>query len=512
MEFVIWNLNFFMSPKLQQKSASAAGGKNVAPPPKPTMPVVRALRGFHDQLPAEQPYWDHLRATASALAAGYGFAWVDTPVLEETSLFARAAGRQSDIVTKEMYTFTDVDGETVSLRPEFTPGVVRMYLEHGLGSLPQPVKVAYFGPAFRRERPQHGRHRQFYQFGVEVIGSPAPVVDAQLVSLAFRFCEQVGLPPVSMQINSIGCAACRAVFRTELVNYYKPKRRYLCEDCKKRISRNPLRMLDCKHADCQPHIAGAPQILDWIDEACKKHFMAVVEYLDGMEIPYVLNPYLVRGLDYYTRTVFEIWPTADAVGATAALGGGGRYDDLVALLGGPSTAAAGFSIGLDRIIGWLKEHAIVPPQPTIPKIFVAQIGEAAKVKALQLHERLRQEGFAVCENFSKNSLKAQLEFANRGHVRYAIIIGQKEVLDGTVLLRDMDAGVQEIIGMDKISAELRHKLENGAAKAAVVAADAAAAPTPPAKTGSRPAKVRAEETDKDSAPKEADTETLLEGL
>ncbi|MDD5110901.1 MAG: histidine--tRNA ligase [Patescibacteria group bacterium] len=501
-----------MSPKPQQKSTPSAGGKNAPVAPKPTTPVVRALRGFRDQLPTEQQYWNHLRATADALATGYGFSWVDTPVLEETGLFSRAAGRQSDIVTKEMYTFTDVDGDTVALRPEFTPGVVRMYLEHGMGSIPQPVKMAYFGPLFRRERPQHGRHRQFYQFGVEVIGSAAPVVDAQLVALAYRFCEQAGLPPVSIQINSLGCAPCRAAFRTELVNYYKPKPRYLCGDCKKRLVKNPLRMLDCKHADCQPYIAGAPQILDWIDDACKKHFMAVVEYLDGMEIPYVLNPYLVRGLDYYTRTVFEIWPTADAVGATAALGGGGRYDDLVALLGGPVTAAAGFAIGLDRIVGMMKENAIVPPQSAAPRIFVAQIGEAAKIKALQLYERLRQEGFAVCENFSKDSLKSQLEFANRMHAHYAIIIGQKEVLDGTVLLRDMDAGVQEIIGMDKISGDLRRKLENGAAKAVAIADITPTPSNSPEKISSKPAKSRIEDSDKDPEHTDLDNETLLEGL
>lgn len=423
-------------------------------------PTPHSLRGFRDRLPADHPYVVQVRKTVEALVTGYGFAWIDPPVLEDVALFSRAAGRHSDIVTKEMFSFTDSGGEAVALRPEFTPGVVRAYLEHGMSSQPQPVKLAYLGPAFRRERPQHGRYRQFSQFGVEVIGSAAPVVDAQLVALFAHLCEELHFPPVSLQINSLGCATCRVEYKIELVNYYKPKRRYLCEDCKRRLVKNPLRLLDCKNANCQSHIAGAPQLLDWIDEACKKHFMAVAEYLDGMEIPYVLNPYLVRGLDYYTRTVFEVWPTPDAAGSTAALGGGGRYDDLVAVLGGPPTPAAGFAVGLDRLILRLKEPGVAAPPTAVPEVFCAHIGEQAKIKALKLYEQLRRAGFGVAEYFSKDSLKAQLEAANRLQARYAIIIGQKEVLDGTVLLRDMDGGIQEIVRFDAIMAELTKKLRN----------------------------------------------------
>ncbi|TSC75797.1 MAG: histidyl-tRNA synthetase [Parcubacteria group bacterium Gr01-1014_31] len=452
------------SPKPAAKPVfTSKPGAAVLPPVRTGPPTPRSLRGFRDLLPADQLVWRHVRQVADELATGYGFGWIDPPVLEDVALFSRAAGRHSDIVTKEMFSFTDTGGENVALRPEFTPGVVRAYIEHGLLNNPQPIRVAYWGPAFRRERPQHGRYRQFTQFGVEVIGSGAAVVDAQLVAMFYHLCEQLGIAPVSIQLNSLGCATCRAEYRTELVNYYKPKRRYLCEDCKKRLSKNPLRLLDCKNANCQQHIAGAPQLLDWVDDACKKHFMAVVEYLDGMEIPYVLNPYLVRGLDYYTRTVFEVWPTADAAGSTAALGGGGRYDDLLGLMGGNPTPAAGFAVGIDRLILRLKEMNVSPAAPKAPDVFVAQIGEQAKIKALKLFERLRREGFAVSENFSKDSLKAQLEIANKQHARYAIIIGQKEVLDGTVLIRDMDGGVQEIIGYDKISGDLERKLKNGAA-------------------------------------------------
>ncbi|MDD5110577.1 MAG: histidine--tRNA ligase [Patescibacteria group bacterium] len=469
-------------PKASPK-ATPAGKAGQVPAPRPSAPVARLLRGFRDLLPADMTYWEHVRKVAGRLVTGYGFSWIDPPVLEDATLFARAAGRQSDIVTKEMYNFTDASGENVALRPEFTPGVVRAFLEHGLASLPQPVRLAYWGPAFRHDRPQHGRYRQLHQFGVEVIGSGASVVDAQLVALVYHLCEELHLPPVSIQLNSIGCANCRPAFRTELVNYYKPKRRYLCEDCKKRLVRNPLRMLDCKHPDCQQYIAGAPQIVDWLDEACRKHFMAVVEYLDGMEIPYVLNPHLVRGLDYYTRTVFEIWPTADAMGATASLGGGGRYDDLVAQMGGVPTPAAGFSVGLDRIVLLMKEQSVNPPPPKKTEVFLAQIGEAAKVKALKLYEQLRTEGFVVAENFSKDSLKAQLEIANRIAARYAIIIGQKEVLDGTVLLRDMDGGMQEIVDYGKVVADLTKKLRSGVEPPVAPVPAPPAEPQPPAQEG-----------------------------
>ena len=458
-------------PKSSLKPNPPQLSKSAVPPVLPRLgpPTPKSLRGFRDLLPADAKAWEHVRQTALTLAGGYGFTVVDPPVLEESALFIRAAGRHSDIVTKEMFSFTDSGGENVTLRPEFTPGVVRLYLEHGLNSQPQPVKLAYFGSAFRRERPQHGRFRQFSQFGVEVIGSASAVLDAQLVALFSRLCDTLKLSPVSIQINSLGCPSCRAEFRTELVNYYKPKRRHLCEDCRKRLVRNPLRILDCKQATCQALLAGAPQLLDWVDEVCKKHFMSVLEYLDGMEIPYVLNPYLVRGLDYYSRTVFEVWPTSDAAGSTAALGGGGRYDDLVSQLGGPPTPAAGWALGVDRLVQRLKELNALPPAVVAPQVFVAQIGEQAKVKALKLFEQLRQQGFNVAENFSKDSLKAQLEQANKLGSRYTVIIGQKEVLDSTVLVRDMDGGVQEIIGYDRVVADLTKKLSSVSTATAIPA-------------------------------------------
>lgn len=438
------------------------------PPPQPAEEVKavkpanlpHAVRGFKDVLPADQRYWSFVTSTLTGLADSLGYGRVDLPILEETNLFVRAVGRHTDIVTKEMFSFIDAGGENLSLRPEATPAVVRAYLEHGFGSQPQPVKLYYLGPMFRRERPQHGRLRQFNQFGAEIIGSPAPIVDAQLIALFSEALTSLGLKGFSVQVNSLGCATCRETYKRELVNYYKSKRRLLCEDCKKRLVKNPLRLLDCKVPSDRQLAQSAPQILDLIDEACKNHFMSVLELLDGLEVPYVLNPYLVRGLDYYTRTVFEVWPSEGELGAQSALGGGGRYDDLIKTMGGLPTPAAGFALGVERIILQLREQQIEPPVNTRFDVFLAQIGAQAKIKALKLFSKLRAAGVRVAENFTKDSLKAQLEAADKLKVRYVAILGQKEVLDSTVLLRDMEGGMQEIVDYDKVVADLVKKLHS----------------------------------------------------
>lgn len=444
--------------------------------------LPHAVRGFKDVLPQEQRQWGWVTRTLTDLAEALGYGRIDLPVLEETSLFVRAVGRHTDIVTKEMFSFIDPGGENLSLRPEATPGVVRAYLEHGFGSQPQPVRLFYLGPMFRRERPQHGRYRQFTQFGAEVIGSPAPIVDAQLIAMFAAALTALGLKGFSVQVNSIGCATCREIYKRELTNYYKAKRRLLCEDCKKRLVRNPLRLLDCKVPSDRQLAQSAPQILDWIDEACKNHFMSVLELLDALEVSYVLNPYLVRGLDYYTRTVFEVWPTEGELGAQAALGGGGRYDDLVKLMGGLPTPAAGFALGVERVILQQREQHVEPPVLPKPDVYVAQIGTLAKVKALKLFGKLRAAGLRVAETFTKDSLKAQLEVADKLKVRYVVILGQKEVLDSTVLLRDMEGGMQEIVDYDKVVADLLKKLRgngNGVEPVAVVGApEGSEAPAP----------------------------------
>lgn len=424
-----------------------------------TSNLLRTLKGFRDILPQEQKYWEFVYEKCTQLACAYGFSRLEPPILEDTSLFVRSVGKMTDIVSKEMFSFIDTGGENVSLRPEATASIARAYIEHGMINQPQPVKIYYWGPMFRRERPQAGRYRQFWQFGVEVMGSKSSVIDAQLISFFSRICQSLGLSQIAIHVNSIGCDGCRNEYKKELVDYYKPKRKQLCEDCKKRLVKNPLRILDCKIPTCQALTSDAPQILDFLDDECRNHFMSVLEYLDGMEISYVLNPFMVRGLDYYTRTVFEIYPSEKTTGNQSALGGGGRYDNLVKYLGGQDTPSCGFSAGIERIILELKERGVVVGELPGADIFLAQIGEQAKITAFKLFEKLRESGFRVAERFSKDGLKLQLEAANKLKVRYALILGQKEVLDGTILVRDMESGVQEIVGIEKIIADLKKKLE-----------------------------------------------------
>lgn len=431
---------------------------------KPALKTPQLLRGFKDILPAEQKYWDFISKTAQSFANGYGFSRIDPPILEEINLFVRSIGKQTDIVDKEMFSFIDQGQGTVVMRPEATASIVRAYINHGMINLPQPVKLYYFGPMFRRERPQSGRQRQFHQLGFEILGNDNPVIDAQIISIMNNFYKDLGLDQISIQINSIGCPECRKTYIQELITYYRSKRKLLCEDCKKRLTKNPLRLLDCKNQSCQFVRNEAPQIIDWLDDECKQHFMKVVDYLDELNISYKLNPYLVRGLDYYTRTVFEIWPNEKEEGAQSALAAGGRYDGLVELLGGRPTPAVGVAVGVERTISQLRRNEVAIKDESSPEVFLAQIGDQAKVKTLQLFEKMRKENINVVENFAKDSLKAQLELADKLKVKYALILGQKEVIDGTILVRDMESGVQEVIDFNKTVHELKKKLANGSIK------------------------------------------------
>ncbi|MFA6215901.1 MAG: histidine--tRNA ligase [Patescibacteria group bacterium] len=425
-----------------------------------TAKTVQLLRGFKDILPADQPYWQFIRDAVESFAKGYGFAKIDPPILEEVNLFTRSIGKQTDIVEKEMFSFTDQGEGNVVLRPEATASIARAYINHGMVNLPQPVKLYYWGPMFRRERPQSGRQRQFHQFGFEILGDGSPVIDAQIIAIISNFYQQIGFSQISIHINSIGCPQCRKVYLSELTAYYRSKRKLLCEDCKKRLVKNPLRLLDCKNPSCQFVKNEAPQIVDWLDDECKSHFMKVVEYLDELNISYKLNPHLVRGLDYYTKTVFEVFPSDKEESSQSALGGGGRYDGLVEILGGRPTPAVGVAVGIERTISQLRQKEIKVPDTSSPQIFLAQIGDQAKIKALNLFEQLRKENIVVAENLSKDSLKSQLELADKLKVKYALILGQKEVMDGTILIRDMESGVQEIIDFKKTTHELKKKLNN----------------------------------------------------
>ncbi|MDP2630293.1 MAG: histidine--tRNA ligase [Candidatus Uhrbacteria bacterium] len=434
------------------------------------------VKGMKDILPSDQPYWEHIRDTARNLGALYSFERIDTPVVEDLSLFTHGIGKQTDIVEKEMYAFDDQGGAHLALRPEFTAGIARAYLEHGMGVWPQPVKLYAMGPVFRHDKPQEGRYRQHNQFSCEIIGEGKPAADAQLMFLGYKFLRTLGLTP-QLHVNSIGCLVCRAAFKEALIEYYRSKRSVLCEDCKRRLTKNPLRVLDCKVEACQELKGKAPHIVDSLCEACQAHFMSVVDFLDELDIPYQHNPHLVRGIDYYTRTVFEFYAIREELPdqeeeekrtAPIALGGGGRYDNLIEMFGGQSTPAAGFGIGLERVVLALKaveaatQTRLIPPKKPVD-IFVAQLGEQAKRKAMVLFEDLIAEGFSVAESFTKDSLKAQLELANKMDVKLSLILGQQELIDGTIIIRNMEGGEQEVVDRKKLIKILHKKLtvENG---------------------------------------------------
>jgi len=456
--------------KTTKKAAAKTPRKKTAPPKSPeaaaealtqsikmTRKTPQVLRGFKDILPGEQKYWDLIRDKVKKLAFDYGFSRIDLPVLEETALFVRTVGKETDIVAKEMFSFIDRGGDNVSLRPEATASVARAYINHGMLNLPQPVKLFYMGPMFRYERPQSGRYRQFNQFGFEIFGDVNPVLDAQIILMSYNFYQDLGIP-VNVQINSIGCDQCRKDYKSQLVSYYKTQKSDLCEDCLTRMTKNPLRLLDCKEEKCSAIAEDAPQIVDWLCDECKNHFVKVLEYLDELEIPYNLNPTLVRGLDYYTKTVFEIWSEKSEKKSQNALCGGGRYDVLVEQLGGRPTPGVGVAPGIERIILTLKELEIEVPEQEKPDIFVAQLGEAAKRKCLVLYENLKKQGFKLAESFAKDGLKNQLDIANKHGVKYTLILGQKEISEGTIILRDMDGGMQETINYNKIEKELQKRL------------------------------------------------------
>lgn len=422
------------------------------------------VKGMKDILPQDQPYWIFIRKNIDRLMKDYGFDRIDPPVVEELSLYTHAVGKQTDIVEKEMYSFVDQGNNTVALRPEFTAGIARAYLEHGMAHVPQPVKVYSQGPLFRYEKPQEGRYRQHHQFDCEIIGEGKPSVDAQIILIAYKFYLFLGLQPL-LHINSIGCLQCRAGYRELLIEYYKSKRASLCEDCKRRLTKNPMRLLDCKQEMCEPIKIKAPHMVDSLCEPCRDHFMGVLEFIDDFEIPYQHNPYLVRGLDYYTRTVFEFFSIPDGTDQKSlAIGGGGRYDNLIEVLGGPPTAACGFGIGIERLVMEMKRreaggHPLPFEKNPIVDLFVAQLGEQAKRRAMILYEDLLKEGFLLAESFSKDSLKAQLELAHKLQAKFTLILGEKERTDGTIIIRNMEGGEQEVIDITKLIPILHRKLE-----------------------------------------------------
>lgn len=404
----------------------------------------QAPTGMHDILPEDMVFFDKVINTVSKVAHDYCFSRIETPVLENIEVYQKSTGLTSDIVEKEMYVVRTKGDDTLCLRPEFTPGIVRAYLQHGMFSLPKPVKLFSHGPLFRYERPQAGRYRQFNQFNFEIFGSKDPIVDAQTIQMFYAILQELKFKDLEIQINNIGCALCRPQYRKVLMRYLKSKEKFLSSDSQRRLKTNPLRILDSKDEKDREIINQAPQVVDYLCEECHAHFKKVLEFLDEADMPFTPNPYLVRGLDYYTKTVFEIKEKSKEGDMSSTLIGGGRYDSLIKSMGGPDTPAFGGAGGIERIVAILKERGTKTAKQQVPQVFLAPLGDSAKKKALLIFEELRKENIKVMESFSKDSLKNQLALASKLGIRYVLILGQREVLDDTIIIRDMEASKQMI--------------------------------------------------------------------
>ncbi len=416
-------------------------------------------KGMHDIVPLDQPYWERVRAVTRKIAEYYHFNRLDTPVAEFASLFEKGTGEATDIVQKEMYTFRTKGGDHLALRPEFTPSFARAYSQNGLGRQGQPQRLWTIGPVFRYDRPQLGRNRQFYQIEFDTIGGTTdPIYDAQIILLSYRLLEDLKLKNIGLALNSIGCRICRPAYKRQLQNYYRSHERDLCKDCERRLKDNPLRLLDCKEKKCVELREHAPNILDKLCATCNSHFKAVIEYLEELGITYTLQPYLVRGLDYYNRTVFEFSVEMEG-GDVGSVGGGGRYDYLMETLGARPTPAVGVAMGMERIILMMKAQEAKLPVTTMKSVFVAHAGSLAKKKALGLIELMRNAGIPTREALAKESLKAQLKVADKEGISLALIIGQKEVYEQSAIIRDFRTGLQEIFPLSRIVDEVKKRLK-----------------------------------------------------
>ena len=426
-------------------------------------------KGMRDIFGKDQEYFDKVYEVAKKVATFYGFKKITTPILEETALFSKGIGLSTDVVSKQMFSLKTKGGADLTLRPEGTASIIRAYIENGMKNLPSPSKFWYFGPMFRHENPQAGRFRQFWQFGLETLREGSVVRDAEIIAIFYEILSRLKLKNLIVEISSIGDKCCRPDYIQALKKYLKSKKQYLCSDCLDRIKTNPLRVLDCKKKKCQMVVSQAPKIIDSLCKVCHKDFKDLLEFLEELEIPYILNPYLVRGLDYYTKTVFEIFAVDKDVqdeetgeNVKLALGGGGRYDDLIDLLGEKreeGTPAVGAALGVDRIVALMKEREIDVGKKQKPRIFIAQVGALAKRKSLKLMRDFAIARISVLEAFGKDSLRAQLKMADKSETDFTLVLGQKEALDGVILVRSMSTGKQDKVELDKVVEEMKKRLK-----------------------------------------------------
>jgi histidyl-tRNA synthetase len=404
--------------------------------------VIKAIRGFKDILPAETEKWQFIEKVAREVFETFGFSEIKIPILEKTELFSRTIGEATDIVEKEMYTFRDRSGDSLTLRPEATASMARAYLEHNLYTRDPVAKLYFIGPMFRHERPQKGRYRQFYQIDVEIFGVAHPMADAEVMVMLMEFFKRISLEDVELQINTLGCEDCRPQYREELTQFLAKNVSELCADCKRRLETNPLRILDCKVETCREVIAGAPRVIDFICHQCSNHFERVQSCLEIANTPFVINPGMVRGLDYYTRTVFEA--VNDRLGEQKAVTAGGRYDHLMRDIGGPDIPGIGFAMGIERIALLTKQKE---ESTSSPELFIAALGDRAQQKAFELANKLHLEGIKAEIDYEGRSLKAQMRRANKLGARYVIIIGEEELQKGRAIRRDMELKVQDEISL-----------------------------------------------------------------
>lgn len=421
------------------------------------MLITQSPKGTMDVQPQESYRWHAIERVMREVCRTYGFREVRVPVFEHTELFLRGVGDTTDIVQKEMYTFTDKGDRSITLKPEGTAGVARCFIQNKLFSQPLPAKMYYLAsPVFRYERPQAGRLREHHQFGVEVFGSQSPSVDAEVISLALAVISQLGLKGLEVHLNSIGCPKCRPTYQARLKEYLRPHLDELCETCRARFDRNPMRILDCKSDACKEIARKAPHMVDCLCEDCQTHFDALTGYLKDMGVTYSIDPFIVRGLDYYTRTVFEI--IATQIGAQSTVCGGGRYDGLIEELGGPATPGMGFGMGMERLLMAIDKYAEPIPEPALLDVYVAPLGQAAQARAFALTQALRAAGIAAdCDHMSR-SMKAQFKYADKTGCQYVAVLGEDELAQGVVKLRDMKHSQDETIAMDELVKTLTARL------------------------------------------------------
>lgn len=411
---------------------------------------IYAPKGTNDILPENIPLWEKIENAAKDIAERYGFRQIRTPEFESTNLFERGVGDTTDIVQKEMYTFTHRGKESLTLKPEGTAPVVRSFIENGMASAAQPVKLFYLTNCFRCENPQKGRYRQFHQFGIEVFGAEDASSDAEVISLAYEFLRELGIKDVVAKVNSVGCPVCRKNYYEKLKEFIAPKLDKLCDDCKNRFEKNPMRLIDCKVETCKEHIQGAPLMIDNLCDDCKDHFEKVKLYLDAMEVEYEVDPKIVRGLDYYTNTAFEFIPK-DSTKSQAAIGAGGRYNGLVETLGGPKTAGIGLAMGIERILLQLEEQNITFPLEVSTDLYIAPLGDAAKTTALKYTTLMRREGLSVQTDVMNRSLKAQMKYADKINAKYVAMLGDEELEKRIFLVRDMATKEQTEVEFGKLA-------------------------------------------------------------